>query len=367
VAASAAGLRHVVAGLIGGGFMGDVHSRALRAAGVQIAGIASSSAESAERAAGSLGIERSYRDTEELLADERVTLVHVLTPNSTHEDLVMRALDAGKHVICEKPLAVSSESALRMQRRAEELGLVGAVPFVYRFHSMAREAQAQIQRGQIGKLFSVRGEYLQDWLLNPADTNWRVAAELGGASRTFADIGIHLCDLMEFVCGDRIERLVAQTQSVYSERASKPVDTEDLVAVMARLSGGAVVSLLVSQVAAGHKNGLVLEIHASEAALRFEQERPDELWVGGQSRSSIMPRDPGQLDPAAQRHTFLPAGHPEGYLDAFTRFVRDVVLTIQGQAVAGLPVFADGVRAAQLTEAVLKSAASNDWVTVPAA
>lgn len=356
----------IVAALIGGGFMGDVHSRALRASGVPIAGIASSSLDSAERAATALSIGRAYRDVAELLADESVNLVHVLTPNSSHEALVLQALDAGKHVVCEKPLAVSSESARRMMQRAEQLGRVTAVPFVYRFHSMAREAKAQVAGGQIGKVFSVRGEYLQDWLLNPADTNWRVSSALGGASRTFADIGIHLCDLLEFVCGERIERLVALTQSAYSERAGKPVDTEDLVTVMAKLQSGALVSLLVSQVAAGHKNGLVLEVHGSSAALRFEQERPDELWIGGQARGITMPRDPAELSPAAQRHTFLPAGHPEGYLDAFTRFVRDVCLAIQDEAPAELPNFADGLRATLLTEAVLESAASGNWVNVPA-
>ncbi len=355
----------VVAALIGGGFMGDVHSRALRAAGIPIAGIASSSLESAQRAADTLALPRAYRSATELLADDSVNLVHVLTPNASHEELVMQALDAGKHVVCEKPLAISSASARRMQQRAAQLGRVAAVPFVYRFHSMAREAKSQIEHGQLGRLFSVRGEYLQDWLLNPADTNWRVNAAKGGASRTFADIGIHLCDLLEFVCGDRIERLVAQTQSVYSERAGKPVDTEDLVAVMARLRGGGLVILLVSQVAAGHKNGLVLEVHGSAAALRFEQERPDELWFGGQARSTSMPRDPNQLDPSAQRHTFLPAGHPEGYLDAFTRFVRDVSLAIKGEAPVGLPDFSDGVRASMLTEAVLESATTGEWISVP--
>ena len=188
--------------------MGDVHSRALKGAGIEIAGIVSSTPEKSQQAASSLGINRAYRSVEELLADSSVTVVHVLTPNESHAKYVSMALDAGKHVVCEKPLTVDAAEAIALTKRAQELNLIGAIPFAYRFHAMTREARSKVLAGELGKLFSVRGQYLQDWLLSPEDTNWRVDASLGGPSRAFADIGIHLCDLVEFISGKRIERLV---------------------------------------------------------------------------------------------------------------------------------------------------------------
>lgn len=357
----------VVSALVGAGFMGGVHSRALRAAGIQVSGVLSSSLEKSISAAKNLGVSRAYKNLDELLGDASVTLVHILTPNDTHADLVLRALDAGKHVVCEKPLALTAAEANSMAGSAERLGLVGAVPFVYRYHPMAREAKSRVQAGDLGRILSIKGDYLQDWLLNQEDTNWRATAGSGGASRAFADIGIHLCDLVEFMAGQRIVRLIASTRTVYPLRAGNPVSNEDLALVMAELEGGALASLMVSQVAAGHKNGLTVELHGTSQALRFEQEDPEKLWVGLKAGSRIDMRDPALLSPEAKRLTNLPAGHPEGYFDAFVSFMRDVEAAIQGQAPSDLPNFADGARAAMLTEAVLLSAARGAWVDVPVA
>lgn len=353
-----------VAALIGAGFMGSVHSRALRAAGIEIAGVLSSSSSASERAAKDLGIDKAYRSLDELLEDSKANLVHILTPNSTHGDLVSKALEAGKHVVCEKPLTPDSKQAVELSARAKQLGLVGAVPFVYRYHAMAREAKHRVASGQLGKIFGVRGSYLQDWLLDPEDFNWRVDAEYGGPSRAFADIGIHLCDLVEFVTGQRITRLVSTLLTAFSVRANRAVSTEDSAGVLAHLEGGAVVSLLVSQVAAGHKNALVLEVHGSSEAMSFEQENPEQLWVGKSTQSLLLMRDPNSLSAAAKRISSLPSGHPEGYLDAFISFVEDVDFAIQGDRSLDLPGFDDGARSAQLTEAVLKSAESGTWVNV---
>ncbi len=357
----------VSAALVGGGFMGQVHAHALRAVGIPIVGVASSSPASAARAAERLGIARAYADVDELLADEAVTLVHVLTPNATHAALATAALDAGRHVVCEKPLATTAADAAALASRASRAGLIAAVPFVYRFHPMVRAARERIARGETGRLLSVQGAYLQDWLLAAADDNWRVDAGQGGASRAFADIGSHLCDLLEFIAGERITRLVARTRTVHAERGGHAVETEDLVGMLAELQGGALVSLLVSQVAPGRKNGLVLELHGEGESLRFEQERPEELWIGRRRESLLQLRNPDELQGDAARLSTLPAGHPLGYQDAFTAFVADTARSIaEGAPVAGLPVFADGVRAARLTEAVLESAALGAWVDVPA-
>lgn len=355
----------MVSALIGAGFMGDVHSRALKSAGIEIAGIISSSPEKSNQAAELFGISRAYQSIEELLGDSKVTVVHVLTPNHSHAKYVSMALEAGKHVVCEKPLTVDAAESIALTKRSQELGLIGAIPFAYRFHAMAREARSKVVSGELGKIFSVRGQYLQDWLLNPEDTNWRVDSTLGGQSRAFADIGIHLCDLVEFISNKRIVRLVASTRTVYPNRAGQQVATEDVVSLMAEMEDGIVASLLVSQVAAGHKNGLVVEIHGANQALSFEQERPETLWIGRQGANLIQSRDPANLSNEAARITRLPAGHLEGYLDAFTSFMRDVRQAVQGETPPGLPTFADAARGAVLTECVIQSAKSGVWVDVP--
>ena len=347
---------------IGGGFMADVHSRAARAAGARIVGVTSSSAAGSRAAAERIGAEGAFDDVDALLADPAVTVVHVVTPNASHHSLTVRVLDAGKHVVTEKPLATTVADAVDLEQRATAAGVVATVPFVYRFHPMVREARARVAAGQLGQLFSVQGSYLQDWLLAAADDNWRVSTEAGGASRAFADIGSHLCDLLEFVTGDRLVRLQALTSTVFAERASTgPVSTEDLAGVLAQTASGAVVSLLVSQVAPGRKNGLVLELHGATETLRFEQERPEELWIGRRTASERHLRNNDELHPDAARLAVLPPGHPLGYQDAFTAFAADTYAAVRGTVADGLPVFADGVRAARLTDAVLASARSGTW------
>ncbi|HEY6801717.1 MAG TPA: Gfo/Idh/MocA family oxidoreductase, partial [Agromyces sp.] len=248
-------------GFVGGGFMAAVHSRAARAARAELAGGTSSSADRARDAAERLGFEAAFDTVDALVADPDIDVVHICTPNTTHAAIARAALEAGKHVVCEKPLATSSADAAELVALAAERGLVAAVPFVYRFHPMAREARARVARGETGRLLSVHGAYLQDWLAGRGDDDWRVDASLGGPSRAFADIGSHLVDLTEFVSGDRIVRLSASTRTVYDARATNvDIDTEDLVAVVVELASGAVGTLLVSQVAPGRKNALSIEL-----------------------------------------------------------------------------------------------------------
>lgn len=347
---------------IGGGFMADVHSRAARAAGARIVGVTSASPARSAAAADRIGADVAFDDVDALLADPAIDVVHVVTPNATHHELTARVLAAGKHVVCEKPLATTVADAVDLEQRATAAGVVATVPFVYRFHPMVREARARVAAGQVGQLFSVQGAYLQDWLLAADDDNWRVSTEAGGASRAFADIGSHLCDLLEFVTGDRLARVQALTSTVFAERASTgPVHTEDLAGVLAQTHRGAVVSLLVSQVAPGRKNGLVLELHGATESVRFEQERPEELWIGARTGSRAHLRNNEELHPDAARLAVLPPGHPLGYQDAFTAFAADTYAAVRGTHPEGLPVFADGVRAARITDAVLASARSGTW------
>ena len=255
------------------------------------------------------------------------------------------------------------------------------MPFVYRYYPTVREARERVRGGQTGSLYLIHGTYLQDWLLRPDDTNWRVDDQVGGASRAFADIGSHWCDLAEFVSGHRITRLSARLITAVPERSgeagrhafesgdgkgtARPVSTEDAAVVQFETDGGALGSVVISQVSAGRKNRLWIEFDGSDEALAFDQEHPEELWCGTRESLTIRRRDPAVLSPAAARFATLPAGHPQGYADCFDSFVADVYAAVRGgELPEGTPTFADGLRAAQITEAVLASSRDERWVDV---
>lgn len=355
------------AGFVGGGFMTEVHSRAVRAAcGFPVA-VVSSSSSSAARASERLGLGTAYDSLEQLLADDSVDVIHICSPNVTHARFATLALNAGKHVICEKPLATSVADAEALVGLANRSGLVAAVPFVYRFHPMVREARARVVSGEVGTVLSIQGQYLQDWLLSRDDDNWRVDEFSGGSSRAFADIGSHLCDLIEFILNDRIKNLSAVTRTVFSERrVNKNIQTEDIVAILFETHLGAVGTLLISQVAPGHKNRLTVEICGKDESLSFDQENPEMLWLGRRGGSQALVRGAAALDPSAARLSFLPAGHPQGYQDAFNGFIADAYDAIRSGTVPdGLPQFTDGLRSAQLTSAVQRSARERSWQQIP--
>jgi predicted dehydrogenase len=368
--------------IAGTGFIGRVHARAARLAGATLVGVSASSAERARVAAVELGAQRWFASSEALVADGAVEVVHVCTPNHLHAPLAERALAAGKHVVCEKPLATREGDAARLAAAAERAGVVAAVPFVYRYYPTVREARARVQAGQTGQVRLVHGCYLQDWLASPADDNWRVDAALGGPSRAFADIGSHWCDLAEWVTGQRITRLSARVVTTVPKRARQPhrqafagaggggaervVSTEDAATVLLETDRGAIGTLVVSQVSPGRKNRLWLELDGEQEALVFDQERPEVLWVGSRSGPRLVLRDPASLSSAARPYATLPGGHPQGYHDCFDAFVADTYAAIRGQDPDGLPRFGDGLRAVRITQAVLESAATQRWTEVPA-
>jgi predicted dehydrogenase len=358
------------AGIIGAGFIGAVHARAVRAAGGAVSRVAASTPENARCAAERLGAGAAAASAEELIDSGQVDVVHICTPNALHAPLAERAIRAGKPVICEKPLATSLPDARRLAGAAAGAGMVAAVPFVYRYYPAVREARARIAAGEAGPLWLLHGSYLQDWLADRAGWNWRVDPAAGGASRTFADIGVHWCDLMEFTTGHRITRLTARTATAFPERATGgaavAVRTEDGAGMLFETDRGAFGSLVVSQVSPGRKNRLWFSFDAEAASYVFDQERPDTLWVGGRSENRVIPRGPDTLSPGAREYALLPAGHPQGYQDCFNAFVGDAYAAIAGGRPDGLPTFADGVRAAALTAAVIDSAARQTWEEVPA-
>jgi predicted dehydrogenase len=382
--------------LVGAGFMGRVHARAALVNGARLVGVSGSTPERALSAATALGASRAYRSVEELIADPDVELVHICTPNHLHADVARDVIEAGKHVICEKPLATSLLDAQALQQLAESRSVVATVPYIYRYFSMVQEARIRAQQGDLGAVGTVHGSYLQDWLTGANDTNWRVDPTLGGPSRAFADIGSHWCDLAEFITGDRIDRVSSAFQIIQRRRpdprdagstfsACAPsvpadggaagsgmgagsgvsVDTEDAAIVQFHTSGGALGSVVVSQVAFGHKNHLHIEILGDQKSLTFDTARPEVLRMGDGAGSRVIERDPARLSSGAARYSRLPAGHPQGYQDCVDSFVADTYDAVRsGHVDPVLPTFASGVRAAAVTEAVVRSARQGGWVSV---
>jgi predicted dehydrogenase len=373
----------VRAGIVGAGFVGRIHARSARLAGGRLVGVVASSPERSDAAARELDAERAFATADELIASEGVDVVHICTPNNLHLPIALAALARGKHVVCEKPIALDAAGAAELHEAARSSrGTVTTVPLVYRYYPTVREARARLREGGNGDVRLISGGYLQDWLLRADDDNWRVDAELGGASRAFADIGSHWADLVEFVSGHRIESLVARTLIAHPERrqeagrhsfeygrgdgTARAVTTEDAALVMFETDRGALGSVVVSQVSAGRKNRLWFEISTAAQGLAFDQERPETLWVGRRERADVIPRDFATLAPDAAHYVTLPGGHPQGYHDCFDAFIAETYEAIRtGQAAEGLPGFADGLRSLRITEAVLESARERRWVEVP--
>ena len=352
---------HLRAGILGGGFMAEVHSRAIRAAGHEVVMIASSSPEKSAQAATRLGVPQVAADARGLIESELVDVVHVCTPNAFHAEQTELAIAAGKPVVCEKPLATSVEDASNLVRRAAESKTPTAVPFIYRYYPAVREIRSRIAHGDAGELHLLHGSYLQDWLALPTATNWRVNEAVGGASRTFADIGVHWCDALEFVTGHRITRLVSLLARPHPARGA----TEDSASILFETDRGASGTLIASQISHGRKNQLAFSFDGELESYEWNQERPGAFSASSANGSTNM--NVGSVEIAAvsaQELAYLPAGHPQGYQDAFTAFMTDAYASFQGDVALGLPTFEDGLRAAVITEAVLQSAQSRQWVDV---
>ena len=371
--------------ILGAGMIGEVHRRAARLAGAELVGVLASTPERSRTVAAAWGVERAYADLDEVAASG-VDAVHICTPNASHVPYAVQLMEAGKHVLCEKPLGISLDDAKHAAAVAERTGMVNTMPFAYRFHPMVREMRARVQSEEFGDVNLMHGSYLQDWLLDPRATSWRVDASAGGPSRAFGDIGSHWCDLVEWVTGHRISELTAAVQTVLPERAGPAagtfaradgdgegaaqavaVTTEDAVQVLFRTDRGAAGSLVVSQVSPGRKNRLWFEVDGAAAGLAFDQENPETLHIGRRTGTSMLPRDPALLSPEAARISPLPAGHPMGYHDCFAGFVADVYQAIadgRPSAVPRYPTFSDAASTARLTEAVLRSARTRSWIEV---
>ena len=366
--------------VLGAGMIAEVHVRSARAAGADVVGILASSPERSRAAAHDWQIDVGYPDVDAVLNDDRIDVVHICTPNHLHVAQARDALLAGKHVICEKPIATSAADAQLLADTAAASGRTATVPFVYRYHPVVRELRARVAAGDFGPWQLLHGSYLQDWLLSPGSTSWRVDPVAGGPSRAFADIGSHWFDLVEWVAGVRIAEVLAETTTTVTERPDAggpsfsggslagsvlvPVATEDAVGVLGRTTDGVLVSTTVSQVSAGRKNRLWFELDGADASAVFDQELPESLWLGYDDRTETVVRDPSSNSREANRLSLLPAGHAQGYLECFENFVKDTYAALRGEAPEGLPTVFDGARSAHLVDAVLASADRRAWTTV---
>ncbi|WP_369201801.1 Gfo/Idh/MocA family oxidoreductase [Streptomyces sp. PU-14G] len=396
--------------ILGAGMIAEVHRRAALLAGAAVTGVMASTPERSREVAARWRVDRGYRDLDEVLLDDRVEVVHVCTPNATHAPYAAAALRAGKHVVCEKPLGVSPAEAEALTTLSEERGLVATLPFVYRYHPLVREIRARRLAGEFGRLHLLHGSYLQDWMLPPQASGWRVDPQLGGASRAFADIGSHWCDLVEWVTGEHFAEVLGMLSIAVPERpvasgpsfpaagapatasrsgataapggatgtepgsgtaaasgstaGTAPVRTEDSATVLLRTADGVPASTVVSQVAAGRKNRLWFELDGSAGSAVFDQENPETVWLGGLDGNRQLVRDPGHGTAEQRRLSQLPAGHAQGYAQCFESFVADTYSAIDGARPDGLPTFADGLRSARLVDAVLRSHHDSSWTKV---
>jgi predicted dehydrogenase len=373
--------------IVGTGMIGAVHRRAARDAGAEVIGVLGSSPARSRQVAAEWGGIRAYASIDEVVAD-RPDVVQICTPNATHREYALAVIRAGIHVVCEKPLALTAEAALELAEAAEAAGVVATVPFAYRYHPLVRELRARRIAGDFGDVVLVHGSYLQDWLLDPESSSWRVDAASGGASRAFADIGSHWCDLAEFISGERFSSVSAVMDTVYPTRpapsgpsfgaAAGPaaagtrvtVSTEDTAVATFRTASGVTANTVISQVSAGRKNRLWVEVDGSRGSAVFDQENPNSVWLGTDEGARILDRAAGDVSSDQRRLDLVPAGHPQGYPDAFAAFLADTYAAVRatevgGPAPEGLPTFRDGLRAARIIDAVITSSTSLAWTSIP--
>ncbi|MDQ6694601.1 MAG: Gfo/Idh/MocA family oxidoreductase [Chloroflexota bacterium] len=376
------------AGVIGTGFIGPVHVEALRRLGVEVVALAGSSAERAAEKAEQLGISRSYGSAGEMLADPDVEIVHIASPNHLHFPHARAALLAGKHVICEKPLAMHPDESAQLVQLARESDLISAVNFNIRYYPISQHAREMVRGGELGEVYIVQGSYLQDWLLLPTDWNWRLEPMRGGRMRAVSDIGSHWIDLMSYITGLQVEAVLAdfktflpvrrkpannveipthqtQTPGEYVEQA---ISTEDYAGVLFRYTGGARGMMSVSQVSAGRKNRIYYEIDGSQSSIAWDGEQPNELWIGHRnSANGLLLKDPTLLSPEGRRFAFYPAGQSEGFPDTFKALYHAIYSYIERgdlSAPRDFPTFEDGHREMLVAEAILLSSHEDRWVSV---
>jgi len=378
-------MRKIKTAVIGTGFMGKVHTEAIRRLGnVEVVALAASPKREAAKLAHTFDVHNVTGTWKALVSDPEVEAVHVCTPNALHYPIAMAAMEAGKHVLCEKPLAMSAQQAKEMVQLAKRKKLANCVNHNLRYYPVVQHIRRMIENGDLGDILIVQGTYSQDWLLYDTDFNWRLESKLNGPLRVTGDIGSHWMDLIQHLTGLKITALCADLQTFHKRRKKpkmpietfagktlKPddyeevkIDTEDFGAVLLRLGPRARGAFTVSQVSAGNKNRFHIEIYGTKSGVMWNQEAPDQLWIGHRnSPNQIIVKDPSLLHGGAQSYADLPGGHSEGYDDThkqvFRRFYRHV---LHPTTPVEYPTFEDGLHGMQLLEKALESHRTHSWV-----
>jgi predicted dehydrogenase len=381
-------MKRLKAAVFGAGFVGRVHIEAIRRLGnVEVAALADDTDERARQLSEQLSIPKSAGDYRRVLDDPSIDAVHICTPNALHRPMALDALAAGKHVVCEKPLTVSAEDAGQMVASARAANRRNCLFHNLRYYPMVQQMRRMREAGDLGEILVVQGTYSQDWLLYDTDWNWRVERKDNGPSRCMADIGSHWCDMAEHVTGQRIASLCADLNTFHKTRkrpkgpietfAGKtlkpedyietPIETEDFGAVVFRMDNDARGAFTASQVSSGRKNRLSLEIFGTKCGVAWDQERPDELWIGNRNTPNYtMIKDPSLMKAAARSYADLPGGHSEGYDDTFKQVFRRFYASIEDPAATPeYPQFVDGLRQLTILEAEMASSENRAWVDVP--
>ena len=378
--------------IIGSGFMGAAHVEALRRIpGAEVVAIASDDYKRAREIADDYDIPNVFDNWKDAINHPQVEVVHNCTPNFLHFEINRAAIQAGKHIISEKPLTVTSQEAAQLVNLAHSKKVVTAINFNYRFYPLIQQVRQIISSGELGQIYLIHGHYLQDWLYYDTDYNWRLEAELSGNSRAIADIGSHWCDMVQFISGLKIEKVCAQLTTIHKQR-KKPkqavetfkgkeesiqdqfeminIKTEDAGSVLLQFSNGVTGVFTVSQISAGRKNHFTFEIDGSKKSVCWNQEEPNRLWIGYREKANeVLIKDPALLDKNVRKYAHYPGGHPEGYPDGPKNLFNNVYDFIrQGkdplQDTADFPTFTDGYRANKVVEAIMKSNQKQGWVKV---
>jgi len=378
-------------GIIGTGFIGPAHIESLRRLpNIEVVALADINQQTAYRKANQLGVPKAYGNYTELLKLDSIESVHICTPNFLHFSMAKKAIEAGKHVICEKPLAISLEEGKELVNLAEEKGVANAVHFNIRYYPLVQNLRQLIKAGKLGQIFAIHGSYLQDWLFYQNDYNWRLESELSGSSRAVADIGSHWLDCIEFLTSLRVVEVCADFGTFYPVR-KKPkkdietysgkvlkledyedvkINTEDYASVLLHFNNGAHGVMTVNQVAAGRKNRLFFEIDGSKEAIAWDSEIPNQTWIGKRdSANQVLMKDPSLMEESAQIFSSFPGGHQEGFPDTFKHLFREFYTYIANSGHTRkekplFPTFKDGLREIQVCDAILESYKTSAWVSI---
>jgi len=376
------------AAIIGLGFVGKAHAEALRRLGITIHGVLDQTPELSDIAARDMGCDRAYISIDELIADERVSVVHICTPNYLHFEFAQAALSGEKHIVCEKPLAMNSQETSQLVDLVKSTAKVGAVSYNLRYYPLCQQARALIQEGEIGEPKLIHGSYLQDWLFHPSDWNWRLEPELGGTQRAIADIGTHWLDLAMWMTGRHVTDVHADIATVIPVR-HKPseevatfdskleiskqykkvqIHTEDYASILLHFNEGVKGVLTVSQVSAGRKNRLWIEVDGTRGSIVWNSETPNQLWIGRRDDpNELVIKDPALMKPSARSFAAYPGGHAEGYPDTFVQFFKEFYRYISSgdfDAPREFPTFITGHEEVRLCEAIAESAKKKGWINL---